>query len=823
MDMQDVERREWQSGNPTERPRSESLWGTDDNWATTREEPPDLQRPVTYRLPPSTQSNIRRDDQPIQWTSTIFQNTVGNLTREELRSGARTGHRRSDDRPDYPEKERKRSMIVDQLRELGIDTALDADEELPMEARTIIEDLMFSLQQKNNEVKHLQRKVNDLRKETKTRKRADSDEVERPPLKRPGVEQVPQAPSIVSTQSTASTTLELRAHTSQMRINDPLRNVRRQDVTPRHQPPPRPVHVQRPHQQQHQQPRQQPRVVVINGREYDEAVEVRPPGPLVPEPTITQAPATEPRRMSPIEGRIYDPEYDFDESDHSDDEDDGPQRVVHRTIEDRRIPQFWGARIGDGREEVERDNHLRNMLSRHTYVSRETNTVYVGRTATEASRIEIQSRRIFYPPRGQIYARATRGIPLDPAEVRRLRTVVGSAGYGKKGTSIRERAEAYLLLRELYQVAQRVIPEYRDRAMEEILAPGVFNPNQPPQGAEEFMLNPCITRDPQLTAEHRGMSAQLPPPSEALNIDAYGLHLLLHGRPGGVNPVAGIVIDYALRVHRRSVFGYVLTRALSPAGRESSPTFRRILASVFALPRRYREAIVEYNRQSPIPFGPQQGPIYQLNRARIDPMRYHNLTQQDVINVLLDNRIPPEWIDHAYMYGVNLINAHYTGGTMARALLEEVDHERLARIRAYGVPPPIEAWDGWRHPSAGDVTRLHLIMENEELRPPQRNREAPSYRRGFEAPAWVRVGESGLPHYLTDRSENDAQEYARDHPSDLPEYSELTLTQPVADANPPPLEDHDMDTTANADTIPSIEGAGGASRESSTATIVAGE
>jgi hypothetical protein len=85
-------------------------------------------------------------------------------------------------------------------------------------------------------------------------------------------------------------------------------------------------------------------------------------------------------------------------------------------------------------------------------------------------------------------------------------------------------------------------------------------------------------------------------------------------------------------------------------------------------------------------------------------MQHHNLAQQDVINVLLDNCIPPEWIDHAYMYGINLIDAHYTGGTMSRALLEGVDHERLARLRAYGVPPPIEAWDGWRHPSTGDVT-----------------------------------------------------------------------------------------------------------------------
>jgi len=89
--------------------------------------------------------------------------------------------------------------------------------------------------------------------------------------------------------------------------------------------------------------------------------------------------------MSPIEGRINDPEYDFDESDQSDDEGAKPQRVVHRTVTDRRVPPFWGVRVGDGSEEAEHDNHLCNMLSRHTYVSRETNTVYVGRTAAEAS------------------------------------------------------------------------------------------------------------------------------------------------------------------------------------------------------------------------------------------------------------------------------------------------------------------------------------------------------------------------------------------------------------------------------------------------------
>ncbi len=401
--------------------------------------------------------------------------------------------------------------------------------------------------------------------------------------------------------------------------------------------------------------------------------------------------------------------------------------------------------------------------------------------------------------------------------------MVGNAGFGKKGTILCECAEAFLLLLELYQVAQRVIPEYRDRAMEAILAPGAFNPNQPPQGAEEFLTRLYITRNPRLLSEHQGMSTQLPPPSEALSIDRYGLHLLLHGRPGSVNPVAGIVIDYAFRVHRRSVLGYMLGRLLSSVGRDGSPTFQRILASVMALPRRYREAIMAYNRKNSPHFVPQQGPMYHIHRARIDPMQYHNLNQQDIINVLLDNRISLEWIDHAYMYGVNLIDAHYTGGTMSQTLLDDIDNKRLAHLQVYGVPLPIEEWDGWRHPSKNEVAHLHLIMETEESQLVQRNLDTPSYRRGMDAPSWTQVGQGGLPHYLASWLARDAQEYAREHPLDLPEYPELTQAQPSGDANTSPPDDHDMDTAANADTAQQPEEVGSLSCESSAAMVVAGE
>ncbi len=224
-------------------------------------------------------------------------------------------------------------------------------------------------------------------------------------------------------------------------------------------------------------------VITINGRHYDEAVsEVCPPGPLVPEPIITQAPAPSVSRLSPVEGRIHDPEYDFDESDHSD-SDRGETCIVHRiTANNRHVPQFWGVRMGEGFEGAECDNTLCNMLSWHTYVSRDTNVVYVDGSAAEASWIETQNWWTYFPPRGQVYTWATRVIPLDLSEVERLHTIVGNAGFGKKGTTLRKHVEAFLLLLELYQVAQRVIPEYETERWKRYLPLGHLTLINHPKG-----------------------------------------------------------------------------------------------------------------------------------------------------------------------------------------------------------------------------------------------------------------------------------------------------------------------------------------------------
>ena len=84
---------------------------------------------------------------------------------------------------------------------------------------------------------------------------------------------------------------------------------------------------------------------------------------------------------------------------------------------------------------------------------------------------------------------------------------------------------------------------------------------------------------------------------------------------------------------------------------------------------------------------------------------------QDVIDVLLDNHIPPEWMDHAYTFRWAYLEAHHSGHPIHQALFDEIDNERLTHVQAYRALPSIVAWNGWRHPSRGNITHLHTIME----------------------------------------------------------------------------------------------------------------
>ena len=133
----------------------------------------------------------------------------------------------------------------------------------------------------------------------------------------------------------------------------------------------------------------------------------------------------------------------------------------------------------------------------------------------------------------------------------------------------------------------------------------------------------------------------MPLPHEALNMDQLGLYITIHGNPGLANHFIGVTIDYAFRVERQSVFGHGLCRILAPAGRNT--IFRRLFACLLALPHRYHEAIGEFNWSHPDSlFMPQAGPEFSISRPHLSNTQ-PNMQIQDVIDILIDNRIPPEW------------------------------------------------------------------------------------------------------------------------------------------------------------------------------------
>jgi hypothetical protein len=88
-----------------------------------------------------------------------------------------------------------------------------------------------------------------------------------------------------------------------------------------------------------------------------------------------------------------------------------------------------------------------------------------------------------------------------------------------------------------------------------------------------------------------------------------------------------------------------------------------------------------------------------------------NVTLQTIINLLIDNCIPPGWIDHAYPFRLNYINHQYAGSAYTQ-YFNEMDNKRLERIRAYGIPPAIPEWDGWRSPTDEDMHHIRMLIAN---------------------------------------------------------------------------------------------------------------
>jgi hypothetical protein len=314
------------------------------------------------------------------------------------------------------------------------------------------------------------------------------------------------------------------------------------------------------------------------------------------------------------------------------------------------------------------------------------------------------------------------------------------------------RMEAYTLLHEFYLIIGRIHPSMWDRTMTEFMVAPFDDSYRPNVGPLPVIREP-IARDysrafvSNRTNTSRGTGMPTPAFEQTMDQDAMGRYVLLHGRPGSANPYLGVVMNHAYHIHRRSLFGYSLGRMLAPTNARSRGAFMRLFATLTALPFRYADAVIAHNQNNPgAPMHPQAGPTYRLEPLVIDHRHAWNMTIEDIIEALIHNRIPTEWVDHAYLYGLQFMDLHYHGAAIDRALLDEQDNEHLHRLDQRGIPPAIPAWDGWRRPTEDEILRLNTILDVEEQRGTH----------SLEAPGWLAVGQNPFRRYLTRRPRSEA-------------------------------------------------------------------
>ncbi|KAJ3565106.1 hypothetical protein NP233_g7855 [Leucocoprinus birnbaumii] len=395
------------------------------------------------------------------------------------------------------------------------------------------------------------------------------------------------------------------------------------------------------------------------------------------------------------------------------------------------ISSFWGLwdspiRTPEGRPSTRvRSNDMAGMLSRRYFWNRESNVVYAGESALEASRArfrgssEVPDHLILG---NALYKAARHGLPTTPREVDWLYKLMNR----KSGVSPRWHAEAYQLLAELWRISEHTVPQLRDDSMRYLREELAFRPDIRPAN-----LDYTIQYDPQISRHYsdarmsnptnrtQGMGMNAPTGVHQLDLQLFARYLFTHHRPGSSNPINGLVFDHRRCLLWQSVIGLAICRILAPEDdttRSAQIRFTRWFAVLVVTPNLYREHIARWNERHPDrPFVPRTGAIRYWRPLHMPEGQSANLSIDQVAEVLIWNGIEPELVDHIYPFGANYINHAYIGDPLHRSVFDEADNTRLQRLDQFGPPAVLLELGGWFEPNAFDILRAYWFEQREYL------------------------------------------------------------------------------------------------------------
>jgi len=156
-------------------------------------------------------------------------------------------------------------------------------------------------------------------------------------------------------------------------------------------------------------------------------------------------------------------------------------------------------------------------------------------------------------------------------------------------------------------------------------------------------------------------------------------------------------------------------------------------AYLAAVPTVYIEAVTEQERlNGPGYLRPTSVQQITITRIRASQTLSPNFGQADIVNCLLANRIPVEWLTHAYPYGVQYLWQHLASNDRYHDQYRSMEDMRRDLQHEPEAYPP---FDSWYHPSPMDLIHLRFLMNREE----QQNR----YSRNSHW--WVWIGDEPYP------------------------------------------------------------------------------
>ncbi|KAG6883810.1 hypothetical protein C0992_007725, partial [Termitomyces sp. T32_za158] len=164
-----------------------------------------------------------------------------------------------------------------------------------------------------------------------------------------------------------------------------------------------------------------------------------------------------------------------------------------------------------------------------------------------------------------------------------------------------------------------------------------------------------------------------PDPKKPFDLEQLAQYALIYGRPGLENTWQGITVDFAYRMHWQTLFGFALCRALC-VNSTGKTTLVHWFALVMAQPGLYREAMAAYAAANPTrPFVAQYGADIEIHQVHVPDDQVRNFSDDDAIRVLIHNRIPLDWVDYAYTYGVVYLEQQFHQPTMSLDIFRDVN------------------------------------------------------------------------------------------------------------------------------------------------------